>query len=37
MDLDLFHIPGAIINARPFKFDTNVVISVTFDISSGFC
>ena len=32
-DLDHFRIP----EARPFKSDTNVVISVTFDITSGFC
>ena len=31
-DLDLFRIPEAIFNARAFKFDTNVVVSVTFDI-----
>ena len=35
-DLDLFRIPEAIFHARTFKFDTNVVVSVAFDISSGF-
>ena len=37
-DFDLFHISEAIFNFfRSFKFDTNLVVSVTFDISSGFC
>ena len=36
-DLDLFRILEAIFNARAFKFDTNVVVSVTFDIHYGFC
>ena len=36
-DLDLFRIPEAMFDTRAFKFDTNVVVSVTFDISSGFC
>ena len=36
-DLDLFHIPEVILNARGFKFDTNVVVSVTLDKSSVFC
>ena len=34
--LQLFRIPEAI-NARAFKFDTNIVVSVTIDINSGFC
>ena len=29
-DLELFHISDAIIKARTFIFDTNVVVSVTF-------
>ena len=36
-DLDLFVIPNAIFNARVFKFDPNVVVSITFDVSSEFC
>ena len=36
-DLDLFHIPEAIFNARTCIFDTNVVVSETFDINSWFC
>ena len=36
-DLDLFHILESIFDARTFKFDTCVVVSITFDISSGFC
>ena len=35
--MDRFRIPKAIFNARTFKFDANVIISATFDISSGFC
>ena len=35
-DLDLFCIPEAILNARTFKSDTNVVVSVAFDVSYGF-
>ena len=34
-DLDLFRIPQYLINA--FKLVTNVVVSITFGISSGFC
>ena len=36
-DLDLFHIPEAIFHNIAFNFDTNVVVNVTFDVSSGFC
>ena len=36
-DLDLFCIPQVILNIATSKFDTNVVVSVTFDIISGFC
>ena len=32
---DPFRISNAIFNARAFRFDTNVVISVTFDINFG--
>ena len=32
----LFCILYAIFNTRTFKFDTNVVVSVAFDMSSGF-
>ena len=35
-DLDHFHIPEVIFDARAFEFYTNTVASVTFDISSGF-
>ena len=35
-DLDLYHIRYAILNDASFKFDTDIVVSVTFDISSGF-
>ena len=35
--MDLFRILEAIGNTRAFKFDTNVVVSVTFDVSSGIC
>ena len=35
--LNIFHIAQAIINARTSKFDTIVVVNVTFDISSGLC
>ena len=33
--LDLFYIPYAIFNARTYTFDTNVPVSVAFDISPG--
>ena len=36
-DLDLFFITEAIFNAKTFKFNTNEVVSVTSDISFGFC
>ena len=36
-DLDLFHIHEAIFNVTAFTFDTNVVVIVSFNISSGFC
>ena len=35
--LDLFCIPEAVFSARTFMFDTNAVVSVTFDINSRFC
>ena len=35
-DLELFRIPETIFDTRTFKFDTNVVVSVAFDISFGF-
>ena len=37
MDLDLIRVSEAIFNVRAFKFDTNVMISVTFNTSSRFC
>ena len=36
-DLELLCIPEAMFNARTFKFDTNLIVDVTFDISFGFC
>ena len=36
IDFNHFHIPDAIFNGGTFKFDTNVVVSANFDISSGF-
>ena len=35
--LDICYIPEAIFNARTFKVDTNVVVSLTLDKSSRFC
>ena len=37
-DLDLLHMrPRPFFYTRAYRFDTHVVISVTFDIRSGFC
>ena len=36
-NLDPFRIPEAILMPELLKFDTDVVVSVTFDMSSLFC
>ena len=36
-DLDLLRISEAILNPEAFAFGTNILITLNFDISSGFC
>ena len=36
-NLDLFDIPETIFDVRAFKFHSNLIVNVNFDICSGFC